>query len=591
MKKILALITVCVFTGSAIAQVDHRVTADEITGHISFLASDSLKGRKPGTLESKVAADYIRNRLADAGLHLIDEDGFQYFELVTGVKMGEQNRMNINGMKLEIGEEYTPLSFSENATVTAPAVFVGYGFDIINDSVQWNDYASLDVDGKWAVMFRGAPDAGDPTGKFRGNVKERMKVMMAKDHGAAGVILINAPSADQDDKLMHVQYDKSPATAGIPVIQMKYGILDSLMKTFGMNLKNVAVSIKSGMSPFVFSIPYVFSVQTDVIHQKARTQNVVAMLEGDHRELREEIIVIGAHYDHLGMGGPGSGSRALDTIAVHYGADDNASGVAGVIELAEYLALADNQPDRSIVFIAFGAEEMGLVGSKYFVENPPVDLDNVVAMINFDMIGRLKEDKSIAIGGTGTSEETEDILDQLKARTSLKLNYSKEGYGPSDHAAFYTAGIPVFFISTGAHSDYHTPMDRAEFINATGQVEVLEFTAGLIGELASRDERLAFKEAGPTSRSRSGYSFKVTLGIMPDFTGSSNDGLRVDAVRPDGPAHRGGMKKGDRIVAMDGKPVENIYDYMGRLKQFESGQTITVDVIRNGKKEVLLITL
>lgn len=591
MKKILALITVCVFIGSAIAQVDHRIAADEITGHISFLASDSLKGRKPGTLESRVAADYIRNRLADAGLQLMDEDGFQYFELVTGVKMGNQNKMNINGMLLEIGEDYTPLSFSDNASVTAPAVFVGYGFDISNDSVQWNDYSNLDVDGKWAVMFRGAPDAGDPTGKFRGNVKERMKVMMAKDHGAVGVILINVPTTDQNDELMRVQYDKSPATAGIPVIQLKYGILDSLMKTFGMNLENVAATIKSKMSPFVFSIPYEFSVQTDVIHQKARTQNVLAMLEGDHRELKEEIIVIGAHYDHLGMGGPGSGSRALDTIAVHYGADDNASGVAGVIELAEYFALADNQPDRSIVFLAFGAEEMGLVGSKYFVENSPVDLDNVVAMINFDMIGRLKEDKSIAIGGTGTSEETEDILDQLKARTTLQLNYSKEGYGPSDHAAFYTAGIPVFFISTGAHSDYHTPMDRTELINAAGQVEVLEFTAGLIGELASRDERLAFREAGPKSRSKSGYSFKVTLGIMPDFTGSSNDGLRVDAVRPDGPAHRGGMKKGDRIVAMDGKPVENIYDYMGRLKQFESGQTITVDVIRDGNKEVLLITL
>jgi len=328
-----------------------------------------------------------------------------------------------------------------------------------------------------------------------------------------------------------------------------------------------------------------------VILKKERAQNVVAMLKGSNPALAGQYIIIGAHYDHLGMGGQGSGSRMPDTVAVHYGADDNASGVAGVIELAEKLASEKGNIGRSIVFMAFDAEEMGLIGSKYFVENPLVDLEEVIAMINFDMIGRLKPAKTVAIGGTGTSEETEQLLKDLEKNSGLEFKLSPEGFGPSDHAAFYNKDIPVFFISTGAHGDYHTPYDNVEAINALGEVMVVKFAEKLVKELANRDDMLTFQEAGPKTRARHGYNFKVTFGIMPDFTSTENDGLRVDAVRGDGPAFAGGMEKGDKIVAIDGKSVGNIYDYMGRLKNLEAGQIVTVDVIRNGKVEVLLIQL
>ena len=241
--------------------------------------------------------------------------------------------------------------------------------------------------------------------------------------------------------------------------------------------------------------------------------------------------------------------------------------------------------------MAFDAEEMGLIGSKYFVENPLVDLEEVMAMINFDMIGRLKPAKTVAIGGTGTSEETEQLLKDLEKNSGLEFKLSPEGFGPSDHAAFYNKDIPVFFISTGAHGDYHTPYDNVEAINALGEVMVVKFAEKLVKELANRDDMLTFQEAGPKTRARHGYNFKVTFGIMPDFTSTENDGLRVDAVRGDGPAFAGGMEKGDKIVAIDGKSVGNIYDYMGRLKNLEAGQIVTVDVIRNGKVEVLLIQL
>jgi hypothetical protein len=292
----------------------------------------------------------------------------------------------------------------------------------------------------------------------------------------------------------------------------------------------------------------------------------------------------------LGLGGPESGSRAIDTTGIHNGADDNASGVAGILELAEKI-VAEGSFKRSVIVVAFGAEEMGLIGSKYFVKHAPVPVKNIKAMINFDMIGRLdKDSRSIMIGGTGTALESEDLLNSI-AKDDLAMGFSPEGYGPSDHAAFYSENIPVFFISTGAHTDYHTPQDDAEFLNYPGQKEVLEFSYDLIAELADRDDALTFQEAGPKERTKQGYRFKVTLGIMPDFTSSEDNGLGVGGVKKDGPAYKGGMLKGDIIVAMDGLPVKNIYDYMNRLKKFESGQVITVDVIREERKKVLIIQL
>jgi hypothetical protein len=315
------------------------------------------------------------------------------------------------------------------------------------------------------------------------------------------------------------------------------------------------------------------------------------VLQGSDPVLKDQYIVLGAHYDHLGFGGYGSGSRVPDTVAVHYGADDNASGVTGLIELAGKLSSDRNKPKRSIVFVAFAAEEMGLLGSKYFTQNSLIDLSKVTAMLNFDMIGRLKDNKSISISGTGTSVESETILNQLKTGSGLNLKYSPEGYGPSDHAAFYTENIPVFFITTGAHEDYHTPGDNLNGINLNGMVTVLTFSEKLVKSLADQPVALTFKEAGPKARSKQGYNFKVTLGIMPDVSGSDNDGLGIDGVRKGGPADTGGLLKGDKIVAIDGKPISNIYDYMGRLKKLESGQRISVDVIRKGKKEVFIVEL
>jgi hypothetical protein len=242
--------------------------------------------------------------------------------------------------------------------------------------------------------------------------------------------------------------------------------------------------------------------------------------------------------------------------------------------------------------MAFAAEEMGLLGSKYFTANPEVDLQKIVAVINIDMVGRLKETNELLVGGTGTSVESETILSSLVEGTELKLSMSPNGFGPSDHASFYIEEIPVFFFSTGAHEDYHTPKDGIDGINFEGLKMLDDYIYNLSENLINRDSLLTFQEAGPMQqtanvRRRSG----VTLGIMPNFTSTENNGLGVDGVTPGKPAYLGGIKKGDVITAIDGKEIKNIYEYMARMSKLDFGQTITVDILREGEKQVLLIQL
>jgi len=312
-------------------------------------------------------------------------------------------------------------------------------------------------------------------------------------------------------------------------------------------------------------------------------------------ELSKKYIVIGAHYDHLGMGGPKSGSRKPDTSAVHNGADDNASGVAAIIEAMEYLSANRNQLKRSVVFAAFGAEEMGLLGSNYFVENPPVPLEDIVFMINLDMIGRIdKETKALTAYGTGTAEGLSEMATKKFAErdTTYKVNESPEGYGPTDHASFYGKDISVLSFFGIVHNDYHTPEDDIEFLNFDAIQFLSYLTTDFVKEFSVMPEKLAFKEAGPKTMQQSHRtSLKATLGIMPDFANSDIQGLRVGAVTQGKPGSRAGMQKGDIIVAINGKKVADIYEYMNRMKEFLPGDRIYVDVMRGEDKEILIVDL
>jgi len=572
------------------AQNNPDITVQELKDHVYYLASDSLKGRKPGTEGGRLAAEYIRDQFRASKITLIGEDGFQYFSVTTSVEPGELNALSFNGIAVEDG--FKPMPFSSNAQLEAKVVFVGYGIDMEVDSIKWNDYENLDVEGKWVMVLRGDPEPDNDTSIFISFGNDRDKVLTARDNKAAGIIFVNGENMSKEDKLAGTTFSRVTASAGLPAINITRAVADSIL--VNRTIVELEKEIIEGKKTIGFTVSTKVNAKTDLHRVEVNTQNIVALIEGSDPELKNEFIVIGGHYDHLGMGGHGSGSRNPDTIAVHNGADDNASGIAAIIELAEKLASEKDKLRRSVILMAFGAEEMGLLGSQFFTNEPLVDLKDIVVMVNFDMIGRLDPDKrSLMIAGTGTAEQMEDLLKKHEENSELGFSHSPEGYGASDHASFYGAGIPVMFFFTGAHEDYHTPLDDADMLNYEGQKEIVDFAYPIIFEMATSDDKLIYKEAGPvvkqSGRGRGGL--KVTFGIMPDFTSKENNGLGVGGVSPGKPASIAGMKKGDRIVAIEGMPVTNIYDYMSRLKKLKPGQRVSVDVIRNDKKIILMILL
>ncbi len=586
-KKISALMLLLLMAGFAPVshgQIAPEITVNEIRSHVEFLASDSLKGRKPGTPEGKVAARYILDQFKAYGLTLMADNGFQTFEVVNSVSAGDGNSLMIGDYRAKLHEDFTPMSFSGNTSFRGEVAFAGYGFDIATDTITWNDFSGVDVDGKWVLIFRGDPEPDEMNSFYIPYAMERSKVVNASDYGAAGVIFVTPPGVEKKDKLPRMFYDKTASAAEIPVLSVTRKVADRILATSGETVASLEEKLTASMAPHSMDLKTKVSASTEVIMEKAITQNVVAMIEAPDSD---EYVVLGAHYDHLGMGGPGSGSRMPDTLAFHNGADDNASGVAGIIELAGKLAADRGKLDKNVMFIAFAAEEMGLLGSKYFTEQALVPAEKITAMVNFDMIGRM-EDKALSIGGTGTAEEFEDILNENNSGFELQL--SKDGYGPSDHAAFYAENVPVLFFSTGAHDDYHTPFDDAGRLDYQSQEEVLHFSYNVLNDMMAQ-EQLTFKKSGSKDRGHQRTRLKVTFGIIPDYAGKTEKGMSVDGVREGGPAAGGGMQKGDIIVAIDGKPVGDIYEYMHRLQALEAGQRVSVDVMRNGEKKVLILQL
>ncbi|MCD4832354.1 MAG: M20/M25/M40 family metallo-hydrolase [Bacteroidales bacterium] len=594
MKKILLFISLGIFIISCNqVRIDNpEITKAELREHIEFLASDSLKGRLPGTPEGLVAAQYIGNKLQQFGFTPIADNGYQYFDVVTKVIAGDKNTLEFGDFAGTLNDNFTPYNYSANQTVDANVIFAGYGFDIETDNIKWNDYKDLDITGKWILILRADPELKNPDSEFIRYSNERSKVLTAKDNGAAGVLFVSGYELDKKDELTKLEKDQTESNLGIPAFHIKRDIADKILLKSGKTIANLEKQLNKNMTPNSFDCKTSLKATSDVTFKKVKTQNVVFMLQGNDLVLKDEYVVIGGHYDHLGMGGPSTSSRMPDSIAVHFGADDNASGIASIIEIAEKLADNKSHLQRSVIIIAFGAEEIGTIGSKFFTSNPTIDLKQIKAMVNIDMVGRLKESKDLFVGGVGTSVESENLLNKLIEGRDLNLGISYNGFGPSDHSAFYVENIPVFFFSTGAHSDYHTPLDVIDKLNFEGLKVLTDYIYDLSIGILNRDQILTFQESGPKGKSTEPTrGSKVKLGIMPNFGKSNNDGLRIDGVTPGGAAYKGGLLKNDVIVAIEGKSIHNIYEYMSRMGALKPGQTITIDVMREGKKEVFIVKL
>jgi len=565
------------------------ITENDIMDHIRYLSHKDRVGRYPGTRGSKDVISYLIRQFKSFGVKPGGVNGsfVQPFNITDGIELGKNNSMTVNGDSLVPGHDYTPLWFSGNETISASAVFAGYGFAIDEKELKWNDYSGLDVAGKWVIVMRHSPERNNQHSLYAQHSGFHKKMLVARDNGAIGIIYV---SQVEDDDLYPMKYRAGFSNAGIPAIHLSNEMADKLFKGVWRNRNDIQKIMNKSLKTVSFKLPVTINASVELNPIHARGANVVGLIQSGNRKYRNEYIVVGAHFDHLGMGGAGTGSRKPDTTAIHSGADDNASGTSGLLEIAHKLVSQKSRLKRSVILVGFDAEEKGLLGAKYFVENPLIDLHNIVTMINLDMIGRMK-DSSITVGGVGTSPIFEPLIKKESIGRNFTINMTKPGYGPSDHAAFYTNDIPVLFFFTGFHSEYHTPDDTWKLINLKGEKDILDLVYDITFHLSRIPERPEFTEAGPKEgRIQRNIKFRVTFGIVPSY-GSTKKGLEVDGIsKADGPAAKAGIVKGDVIKSIDGKSINDIYEFMDRLEELEPGMTIKVLIDRNGSELELPVT-
>jgi aminopeptidase YwaD len=591
MNRVLLSLFLCTSVAAFGQTPTAAITVEELKAHVKYLASDELEGRGSGTEGNRKAAAYIAERMKQYGLKPAGDNGtyFQTFEFTASVKLGNTNKCVLEGSgvagskaELEVDTDFRPLGFTTNASVAGPIIFIGYGISAPDN--KYDEYKDLDVNGKIVIALRFGPDGDDMHSDLNKFTSLRNKARTAREKGAVGLVVISGPVDDPDDNLIKLSYDQSFASSGIPAITMKRSVVEKLIAAGGKDLKTVQEEIKKSRQPQNVQINNVtMSLTAEVEHVKATSANVVGYLEGNDPQLKNEAIVIGAHFDHLGFGGPGSGSLAPDAHEIHNGADDNGSGSAALLELEQAFGAEHQSLKRSIIFTAFTGEELGTLGSSYYVNHPFFPLDKTVAMVNMDMVGRL-EGKSLTVYGTGTSPRWNDLAATYNKDSSFTLKLIPDGIGPSDHSQFYGKDIPVLFFFTGTHNDYHKPSDDWDKINYEGEEKVTRYIYNIVKELDGDSVRPAFTRTVSTTASGGGDSrgFNVTLGIVPDY-GEGKDGMKIGSTRAGGPAEKAGLKAGDLIVMMAGKKVLNIYDYMGILGELKAGQEIDVEVMREGK--------
>lgn len=607
-------------------------TAEAYIEHVKYLASDELRGRRPGSDGMAKAEVYIANHFAKLGLKPMGDDDsfFQSFELRREKRFdAAKASFELVGSDQKFAPEtdWTTLPMSTGGSIGETAVaFAGYGIDAKDDG--YTDYDGFDPSGKVLLMLRYEPQSADKDAKIGGsspspNATFQRKVSIAADKGAKAILLVNPPLRKDDDgkevpdKLMPFSLDEGRG-ARLPFLHISQKMADAILESAKMPpLRELQSKLDTERKGISADLPAV-KVKFDTGIRYAKARNVIAMLEGT--SAKDEYVVVGGHHDHLGFVskqfGMGSGGKA----EIHNGADDNASGASGVLELARVISQGP-RPRRSIIFMTFSAEEMGLLGSAHFVKQPTVPLDKIVAMVNFDMIGRLGQD-DFTIYGTDTADEFAELV--RKYAEPLGIKYSTPtiksmSFGDSDHSSFFHKGIPVLFPFTGLHKQYHKPEDDWERIDAEGAAKVLSLFAPVIvdvanleggptvtmtkksdkpTEAAKADAQPAEAKAdtakadAPVDRpSRSDTPMpRVRLGIAPSYN-DAGPGLLIESVVEGGAAASGGVKDGDRIRKIDGKDIGDLQDYMSVMRAFKPGDEITITLERGKETKELKVKL
>jgi peptidase M28-like protein/PDZ domain-containing protein/PA domain-containing protein len=557
---------------------------------IKTLTQPNMEGRGDGLKGLTRAEHVIVDRYKSLGLQPAgSKDYLQPFTVSTGAKLRGNNHLLIqNGetkTALKLNQDYVPFSFSGSGMVSAPVLFAGYGATA--EEFGYDDYAGLDAKDKIVLVLRYEPGVFAAKSGNQGLTAHAQlitKAINARNHGAKGMILVNGKLGDgEEDLLTCFGSVAGPENIGLLFAQVKNAVADDWFRAAGKSLKEVQEQINSTSKPASFAFPdtlhATLTVDVETLH--ATVNNVLAYLPGK----TDEYVIVGAHYDHLGRG-------AFDSLApsqigqIHPGADDNASGTAGVLELARILAPLKGQFQRGILFMSFAGEELGLLGSAAWVKNPTKPLDKAVAMLNMDMIGRIKDNK-VYVGGVGTGSTLKKLLDDAHGDSPLKFEISQSGYSSSDHTSFVSKRIPVLFYFSGLHSDYHKPSDTWDKIQPDPSALLLNIVARVIVELATDPERPTFltvAESNPHSGvSGGGVGYGPYFGSIPDF-GQTENGVKFSDVKPGSPAAKAGLKAGDVLIQFGDKTIKNLYDFTDALRRSKVGDVVPVTILRDGKE-------
>jgi hypothetical protein len=588
---------------AAVGDASPLITRGELETHVAHMADDELAGRRAGTPGAERAARYVVRAFQAAGLEAPSDHPayLQAFEFGIGVELGQENRLILQhgdrrATVFEPGRDFLPLAGSLADRVVQPVVFAGYG--ISAPEMDYDDYAGLDVRGKVVMVFRYGPGGDDPAGRFGRFLSERYKAATAAAHGARAILFVSGPATDEIDRLIPFQMDAEPGSLGIVAVSVSQTVGQRIAGMGGGDLARWQREIDGSLEPRSRAVPdAVVNLRADLKARTRTTHNVVGIIEGHDPDLANQAVVVGAHYDGLGLGGAGS----LEPVPgeVHNGADDNASGIAALIELAQHFSFRANRPARTIVFLAFGAEEEGMLGSAHFVTHPVVPLASVVAMINMDMVGRLRDE--LILYGVGSSEAWPTLLEEANEDLDLPLRLMAEGYGPSDHAPFYLRQVPVLALFTGVHEDYHRASDDADRLDYDGLTQVTTFVRQLVARLAGTRDRPPFRpgvfelaaerpETPTTEPAGRPVSVGRRLGAVPVPAGPGEP-VVVERVEAGSPADRAGVQPGDRIVSLDGIRVESIYDYVRALQRSVPGGSARLVVERDGSPLELPVDL
>jgi Tol biopolymer transport system component len=561
------------------------LSAQFVKNHVEFLASDELEGRGTGDNGNEKAAKYIADQFAGFGLQPTGDNGtfFQEFEVVKSLEVGPKNSLMAKvGKKLTnyvVQKDFIPVSFSTTAAVEGKIVFAGYGMTV--DST-YDDYSKINVKDKIVIALRYSPDGDNPHSKFTKQSALRYKAMQAREKGAKALLLVTSTSDDSSDKLVKLKFDNSTSDAGIPVFSVSRSIVNEWLKGNKISIDSLQKRIVRTNKQQSFEVKNVtLSLSSEVIQIKKKTSNVIGLLKVNDNE---EHIIIGGHFDHLGYGGVGSGSLTPDRNEIHNGADDNASGTAAMIETARELNYYKNILKRNILFIGFSGEEMGVLGSAYYTKHPKLPITQAITMINFDMVGRLV-DQTLTVQGTGTSSRWESLVPKYNSDSTFKLKFMKDGYGPSDHASFYGAGIPVLFFFTGLHDDYHRPTDDANKINTVGIAQIVAYASKLAVEIDTTNDRPDYIKTQAPQQEGSRQGFRVFVGTIPDYSEGA-DGMLLAGVRDNSPASKAGLLKDDILIKFGKFDIKNVYDYTYALQDYKPGDVIEVTVIRNKSETI-----